>query len=106
MRALDVCSPKYYLDVLKNLYPVALACQSLASGRLRRIPLEWTTNEFAFSFASHGWNYFRALVAEHEKNPKVCLGDSTFWRFFQHESIRSVRYLNDILFLHDPKRRR
>lgn len=63
------------------------------------------TNEFAFSFAPDGWNYFRALVAEYEKNPEIQLENSTFFRFFQDERIKSVRYLNDLLFLHDPKKR-
>jgi hypothetical protein len=63
------------------------------------------TNEFAFSFAPEGWNYFRALVAEYEQNPGMTLERSTFLRFFQHERVRSVRYLEDVLFLHDADRR-
>ena len=67
--------------------------------------MELITNEFAFSFAPEGWNYFRALVAEYEKEPDIDLEDSTFFRFFQDERIKSVRYLNDVLFLHDPDKR-
>jgi hypothetical protein len=75
------------------------------SGRLRRIPFELITNEFGFSFAPDGWNYLRALVAEYDRDPHIRLEESTFWRFFQHERVRSVRYLNDLLFLHDDERR-
>ena len=64
------------------------------------------TNEFAFSFAPDGWNYFRALIAEYEKRPETALENTTFFRFFQHQRVRSVRYLNDVLFLHDPDRSR
>jgi hypothetical protein len=76
----------------------------IRSGTLRRVPVRWITNEFAFSFAPEGWNYFRAAVAEHERQPQLQLEDSIFYRFFQDERIRSVRYLNDLLFLHEPKR--
>src|SRR6185436_10128298 len=78
---------------------------SLISGRVKRIPMEFLTNEFAFSFGSSGWNYFRALVAEYEKDSSIELQDSTFFKFFQDERVRSVRYLNDLLFLHDPEKR-
>lgn len=63
------------------------------------------TNEFAFSFAPNGWNYFRALVAEYERDRNIDLENTTFFRFFQDERVRSVRYLNDLLFLHDADRR-
>jgi len=74
----------------------------LSTGTLKRLPIDLVTNEFGFSFSPAGWNYFRAAVAEYEANPGVDLEQSTFFRFFQHEEIRSVRYLNDLLFLHDP----
>jgi hypothetical protein len=77
----------------------------LSTGTLKRIPIEWITNEFAFSFAPQGWNYFRAIVAEYEKDPNIDLERSTFFRFFQDERVKSVRYLNDVLFLHDAQRR-
>jgi hypothetical protein len=77
----------------------------LRSGTLRRFPLTAITNEFAFSFADDGWNYFRALVAEHAKKPQLRLVDSTFYHFFQHPRVKSVRYLNDLLFLHQPAQR-
>ena len=62
-------------------------------------------DEYAFSLAPEGWHYLRALAAEYDRRPGVMLGDTTFFRFFQHERIRAVRYLNDLLFLHDPDRR-
>ena len=77
----------------------------LSTGTLKRIPIEFITNEFAFAFSAEGWNYFRSLVAEYEKDPHVDLERSTFFRFFQHEQVKSVRYLNDLLFLHDAEKR-
>lgn len=77
----------------------------LSSGTLRRVNVRFITNEFAFSFADDGWNYFRALVAEYERLPQLRPEDSTFCRFFQHPQVKSVRYLNDLLFLHQPARR-
>jgi hypothetical protein len=76
----------------------------LSTGTLKRIPIEFVTNEFAFAFSAEGWNYFRAIVAEYEKD-RVDLERSTFFRFFQHEQVKSVRYLNDLLFLHDAEKR-
>ncbi len=77
----------------------------LSSGRLKRIDVRTITNEFAFSFADEGWNYFRALVAEYDKDPGIRLEDSVFYRFFRHDLIRSVRNLNDLLFLNKPELR-
>jgi hypothetical protein len=77
----------------------------LSTGTLKRIPIEFVTNEFAFSFSDEGWNYFRAIVAEYEKEPYIDLEKTTFFRFFQDERVKSVRYLNDLLFLHDAPRR-
>jgi hypothetical protein len=84
---------------------VARRAQYLRSGTLRRVPLKSITNEFAFSFADDGWNYFRALVAEYERKPQLRLEDSAFCRFFQDARVKAVRYLNDVLFLHQPERR-
>jgi hypothetical protein len=77
----------------------------LRAGTLRRLPFELITNEFGFSFAPGGWHYLRALVADYDRDPAIRLEESTFWRFFQHERVRSVRFLNDLLFLHDDERR-
>jgi hypothetical protein len=79
--------------------------QYVSAGTLKRIPIDLVTNEFAFSFAPEGWNYFRSIVAEYEKNPGVDPESSTFFRFFLDDRVQSVRYLNDLLFLHDPDRR-
>jgi hypothetical protein len=78
--------------------------QFFRSGSLKRLPVDLITNEFAFSFGAKGWHYLRALVAEYDRDRDIRLEDTTFWRFFQHERVRSVRYLNDVLFLHDPAR--
>ena len=105
MHAVDFFTPRKYASLVRRMPRLAVACKSVFSGRLRRIPTEWITNEFAFSFAPEGWNYFRALVAEYEADPGIAVENTTFFRFFQHERVRSVRYLNDVLFLHDPDKR-
>jgi hypothetical protein len=74
-------------------------------GRLPLLPLDLITNEFGFSFGPAGWNYLRSIVAEYDGDPGLCLEQSTFWRFFQDERVRSVRYLDDLLYLHDDERR-
>jgi hypothetical protein len=76
----------------------------MLAGRLRRIPMELVMDEYAFSLAPDGWHYLRALVAEYDRYPGIRLEDSTFFRFFQDERIRGVRYLNDVLFLHETHR--
>jgi len=81
------------------------ACRAFSAGRVKRLPIESITNEFAFSFAREGWNYFRAAVAEYTHDPDIAVEESAFCRFFQDERIRSVRYLNDLLFFHDDRRR-
>lgn len=105
MQLRNLCNPRNYVPLLRSLPSLVPKCQSVLSGRLKRFPMRCITNEFAFSFAPDGWNYFRALVAEYEKNPEIKLENSTFFRFFQDERIKSVRYLNDVLFLHDPDKR-
>jgi hypothetical protein len=84
---------------------ITRATPALAAAPLKRLPVDLITNEFAFAFGAHGWHYLRALVAEYEGNPEIRLEETTFWRFFQHERVRSVRYLNDVLYLHEPQRR-
>ena len=74
-------------------------------GRLIHIPTQLITSEYAFSLAPEGWNYLRALVAEYEQHPYTSLEKTTFYRFFQHEQVRSVRNLNDVFFLHEPRKR-
>jgi len=76
-----------------------------ASARLvARIPTDCITDEYGFSFGARGWHYFRALIAEHERRPDAPLEETTYYRFFQHERVRSIRYLDDLLFLHCPVR--
>jgi hypothetical protein len=93
------------MRIVSRARGAARRARYLASGRPRRFPMELITNEFAFSLGDRGWNYIRALVAEYDRNPDVQLEESTFFRFFRHEQSRSVRTLNDVLFMHDPKRR-
>jgi hypothetical protein len=62
-------------------------------------------DEYAFCLAPEGWHYFRALLAEYEQNLQIELEETTFYRFFHDERIRGVRYLTDLLFLHDPAKR-
>jgi len=62
-------------------------------------------DEYAFSLGPEGWHYFRALLAEYEQNPSIGLEETAFYRFFNDDRIQSVRYLNDLLFLHDPIKR-
>jgi hypothetical protein len=71
-------------------------------GRLIKIPVRLISDEYGFSLAPEGWHYFRSLIAEFEKNPEIILDDTIFFKFFQHEKIRSLRYVNDLLFLHKP----
>jgi len=75
------------------------------AGRVRRIPMQSVMDEYAFSLGSDGWHYFRALMAERDRRPSARLEDTTFFRFFQDERVQAVRYLNDLLFLHDPEQR-
>jgi hypothetical protein len=105
MRPQTLLDPRKYISLGRRLIQLRPVCGSLLAGRVRRIPMDCIVNEFAFSFAGTGWNYFRALVAEHEKDPGVKFEDSTFCKFFRDERVRAIRYLNDVLFLHDPLKR-
>ncbi|NJM75679.1 MAG: hypothetical protein HC852_07730 [Acaryochloridaceae cyanobacterium RU_4_10] len=73
-------------------------------GRLVKIPTRLISDEYGFSLAPEGWHYFRSLAAEFEHNPEIRLEDTIFFKFFQHEKIKSVRYVNDLLFLHNPNK--
>ncbi len=74
------------------------------NGQLINIPLCLITDEFAFSLDADGWNYYRALLADYANNPIVPLEATTFFRFFQHACINAIRYLEDVLFFHEPQR--
>ncbi len=78
---------------------------SAIAGRLKRMPMRYVMDEYAFSLAPEGWHYFRALLAEYDKYPTLPLQETTFYRFFQDQRLRSVQYLNDLLFLHEPAKR-
>jgi hypothetical protein len=95
---------------LLNLRSAPLRLLSMARqtlhGRLIKIPLELITDEFAFSLGPQGWNYYMALLADYGENPNMPLEATTFFRFFRHARINSIRYLEDVLFFHEPERRR
>jgi len=69
---------------------------------LIRIPMELVADEYGFSLAASGWHYLRSLLAEYDRSPQIDPAETTFVRFFCHEELRSVRFLDDILFLHRP----
>ena len=92
-------SYKYVLLNTLKYFRLALA------GKVKRIPVDLFTCEYAFSLAPDGWHYFRSLITEYENDPSITLKNTTFYQFFQHKQIRSIRYLNDLLFLHDPEKR-
>lgn len=75
------------------------------AGKLINLPLNWITDEFAFSLNSAGWNFYTDLLSEHERRPDIGLEETRFFRFFTHEHIIAVQSLNDLLFLHDPSKR-
>jgi glycosyltransferase involved in cell wall biosynthesis len=70
------------------------------SATLLRLPPDLVSDEYAFSLASSGWHYLRALLAEHAADPELKPAESLYFRFFTHERMRAVRYLDDVLFLH------
>jgi hypothetical protein len=67
---------------------------------LLRIPTSVISDEYGFSLAPEGWHYLRALLAEYERNPQADPSDTTYFRFFCHDRLRPVRFLEDIFFLH------
>jgi len=83
---------------------ITVARQTL-DGQLITIPMKLITDEFAFALDSDGWNYYGALLADYGKNPNIPLEATTFFRFFQHACINSIRYLEDVLFFHEPQGR-
>ena len=72
---------------------------------LVRIPMRLIADEYGFSLATSGWHYLRSLLAEYDHNPQVDPTETTFFRFFRHKELSSVRFLDDILFLHQPEER-
>jgi hypothetical protein len=78
--------------------------KSTHSEQLIRLPTALVVDDFAFALSPRGWHYFRALLADYERNQAVRLEDTAFWQFFQHDRIRGVRYLHELLFVHDSRR--
>lgn len=76
------------------------------AGSLTRIPVRVLTDEFGFGIGRDGWNFYTDLISEYSSTPDVRLEGTRFFRFFQDPRINAVRFLDDILFLHDPDRSR
>jgi hypothetical protein len=87
------------LAILKHYSKLALA------GKLIGFPMTLITDEFAFSLAPNGWNYRCEIIAEYEKQSNIALENTKFFRFFQDERVNAIRYLDDVLFLHEPQKR-
>jgi len=66
--------------------------------KLIQIPIDIITDEFAFSLEPQGWNFYCSLMEDYERNPKINIESTQFFKFFQHERIKSSTYLNDLLF--------
>ncbi len=97
-----------FRSAMFNLRSTTLRLRNVArqtlDGQLINIPLSLITDEFAFSLDAAGWNYYRALLADYGNNPIVPLEATTFFRFFQHACVNAIRYLEDVLFFHEPQR--
>jgi glycosyltransferase involved in cell wall biosynthesis len=72
---------------------------------LVRIPTQLIVDEYGFSLAPRGWHYLRSLLEDYDRRTGLDLGDTTYFRFFTHPELRSVKYLDDVLFLHRPEER-
>jgi glycosyltransferase involved in cell wall biosynthesis len=70
-----------------------------------RIRTSHILDEYGFSLAPSGWHYLRSLLDEHDRDPEIDLRETTYFRFFTHPELRSVRFLDDVLFLHTPEQR-
>ena len=70
--------------------------------RFVKLPIHQVRNEYAFGFADAGWHYFREILAARGVDAETPAEESGFFAFFQHPRTRAVRYLNDLLFMHDP----
>src|SRR5439155_13574246 len=86
---------------------VAGVCRSTAqllSGKLLSVPMELISDEYGFSLADDGWHYFRSILADYQRNPRIALSQTTIYRFFRHPEVRAAKSVNDVLFLHDRAR--
>jgi len=111
LRRMSSNMSKYQEDCSAIRRGVRASIGLLRTARLRllerfvTIPTSIVTNAYAFSFADAGWHYYRELLAAYAQNADANMRETTFFRFFKHEEIRSVRFLDDLLFLHDPSKR-
>jgi hypothetical protein len=62
------------------------------------------SDEFAFSFDPQGWNYNCSIIADYKKEPTIKLEQTEFFRFFNNDTIRSIKYLNELLYYNNPSK--
>ncbi len=87
------------LDVGKN----TLRYGKLALNKqLVKMPLAEITDEFAFSLAPDGWNYFSVILDELSAKPEIALENTLFYKFFTHPQINQIQTLNELLTLGRP----
>ena len=77
---------------------------ALLRGALVRIPLDILTDEFGFSPATGGWNYYRDIIEQYSENASLKLEDSRYYRFFTRRDVNAARTLDEVLYVHDPIR--
>jgi len=70
--------------------------------RVKNIGLDIVSNEYAFSCSAHGWNYLASIIDDYESGKGDLIHEYKIYKFFNHPEIKRIKYLNDILFLHDP----
>lgn len=73
-------------------------------GRFIELPFSKITDEFGFSLAPNGWNFFCSLLEDYDRNPNVSWDETTLAAFFKSQEINSAKSLNDILFFHDSQK--
>jgi hypothetical protein len=69
--------------------------------KLRRIPIDHISDEFAFSLSPSGWEPLREVLRSHQRDPAARVEDTTFGRFLLHGATNRVRDLNDLFDLAD-----
>ena len=47
------------------------------------VPLTLCTNQYAFSYGSHGWHYWRDLVIQFREDPDNSIEQMRYYKFFQ-----------------------
>lgn len=73
--------------------------QTFIRGQLINIPIAEITDEFAFSLAPDGWNYYKAIVQDYAVNPQANLQNTIYYQFFKHPQINQVCSLDELLML-------